>query len=112
MPVIAMWRDKIFQLYPATEGHSQSTIEYHNDVRALHNEPITDQEVQTLQGRCPSDISKLDGIAATSELFKHRDLDVNFVLHATESKRDDKFILVLYYSYFGCLPFDNYIMQQ
>jgi len=39
-----------FQLYPATEGHSESTIGYHDDVRALHIEPITHQEVQILQG--------------------------------------------------------------
>jgi hypothetical protein len=39
-----------FQLYPATEGHSVSTIDYHDDVRILHIGPISYQEVQIVQG--------------------------------------------------------------
>jgi len=80
-----------FQLYPATEGHSKSNIEYHDDVRALHVEPITHQEVQILQGLSPPDVSKLEGIAVTSELFKHRDLYATLVVHATEKKHDDRY---------------------
>ena len=62
-----------FQLYPVTEGHSESIIGYHKDVRVIHVEPITHEEVQILQGRSSPDVSKLKGIAATSEIFKHRD---------------------------------------
>ena len=80
-----------FQLYPAKEGHSESTIEYHDDVRALHVQPVTHEEVQILQGPSPPDVSKLEGIAATSELFKHRDLDATLVVHATERKHDDRY---------------------
>ena len=102
-----------FQLYPATEGHSESTTEYHDDVRALHIEPITHQEVEILQGRSPPDVSRLEGIAATSELFKHRDLDATLVVHATERKHNDiSFVLVLHYSYLGCYPSDSCDMQQ
>jgi hypothetical protein len=79
------------QLYPATEGHSLSTIEYHDDVRIQHIEPITYQEVQILQGRSPLDVSKLENIAATSELFKRRDLDATLVVLATERKYDDRY---------------------
>ena len=61
-----------FQLYPAMEGHSESAIEYRDNVWVLHIEPITQQEMQILQGRSLPDISKLEGIAATSEQFKHR----------------------------------------
>ena len=103
-----------FQLYPAIEGHSESTIEYHDDVRALHIEPITHKEVQILQGCSHPDVSKLEGIAATLKLFKHRELDATLVVHATERKHDDRlsFLLVLHYSYLGCYPSDNYDMQQ
>ena len=71
------------QLYPATEGHSESNIEYRDDIHVLHFEPITYQEVQILQGRSPPDVSKMEGITATSELFKHRDLDATLVVRAT-----------------------------
>ena len=37
-----------FQLYPAMEGHSVSTIEYYDNVRVLHIEPVTYHEVQIL----------------------------------------------------------------
>jgi hypothetical protein len=40
-----------FQLYPAMEGHSVSTIDYRDDIRVLHIEPVTYQEVQIVQGR-------------------------------------------------------------
>ena len=90
-----------FQLYPATEGHSESTIEYHDDVRALHVEPITHEEVQILQGRSPPDVSKLESIAAMSELFKHQDLDATLVVHATERKHDDRYH---FYWYLTFLP--------
>jgi len=60
-----------FQLYPAKEGHSESTIEYHDDVRVFHIQPITHQEVKILQGNSPPYASKLEGVAATSKLFKH-----------------------------------------
>jgi len=36
------------------------------------------------------DISTLESIAATSELFKHRDLDATLVVHATERKHDNR----------------------
>jgi len=39
-----------FELYPATEGHSDSNIEYRDDVRVSHIKPVTYQEVQILQG--------------------------------------------------------------
>ena len=87
-----------FQLYPAMEGHSGSTIEYHEDVRALHIEPIAHQEVQIFQGRSPPDVSILEGIAATSELFKHRDLDATLVVHATERKHDDRYHLYRHFT--------------
>jgi hypothetical protein len=78
-----------FQLYPAMEGHSQSTIEYHDDLRALHIEPINHQEVQILQGRSHPYVSKLEGIAATTELFKQRDRDATLMVRATERKHGD-----------------------
>jgi hypothetical protein len=78
---------KDFQLYPATEDHPVSTVDYHADVRVLHIEPVTHQEVQEIQ-HSPPDVSKLEGIAATSELFKHRDLDATLAVHATERKHD------------------------
>ena len=67
-----------------------STIEYWDDLRVLHVEPVTYQEVQMLQGRSPPDVLKLEGIA-TSELFKHRDLGATFMVHATERKHDDRY---------------------
>jgi hypothetical protein len=57
----------------------------------LHIEPVTYQEVQIIQRSSPPDVSKLEGIAATSELFKHRDLDATLVVHATERKYDDRY---------------------
>ena len=47
-----------FQLYPATEVHSESNFEYHDDVQALHIEPITHQDIQILQGHSPPDFIK------------------------------------------------------
>lgn len=85
-----------FQLYPATEGSSALTIEYHDDVRVLHLEPVTYQEVRILQDRSPPDVSKLENIATKSELFKHRDLDATLVVHATERKHDDRYHLYWY----------------
>jgi len=79
-----------FQIYRATEGHSVSNIKYRDDVRVLHVDPFTHQEVQILQGRSPPDISKLESIATTSELFKHRDLDATIVVHASDRKHDDR----------------------
>ena len=87
-----------FQLYPAMEGHSESAIEYRDDVRVLHIEPITHQEVQILQGRSPPDVSQLEGIAATSEQFKHRDLDATLVVHTTEKKHDDRYHFYWYFT--------------
>ena len=86
------------QLYPTTEGHSESRIEYHDDVRVLHIEPITRQEVKILQGSSPPDVSKLQGIAATSELVKHRDLDAILVVHATERKHEDRYHFYWYFT--------------
>jgi len=68
-----------------------SNVEYRDDIRVLHIEPVTYQEVQIIQGNLPPDVSKLEDIAATSELFKHRDLDVTLVVHATERKHDDRY---------------------
>ena len=87
-----------FQLCPATEGHSVSTIEYRDDVRVLHIEPVTYQEVQMLQGRSPLDVSKLESIAATSGVFKHRDLDATLVVHANERKNDDRYHFYWYFT--------------
>ena len=89
---------QIFQLYPATEGHSVSNIEYRNDVRVLHVDPVTHQEVHTLQGRSPPDVSKPESIAATSELFKHRDLDATLMVHATDRKHDDRYHFYWYFT--------------
>jgi hypothetical protein len=41
-----------------------STIDYHDDIRVLHIEPVTYQEVQVVQGSSLPDVSKLEGIAA------------------------------------------------
>jgi hypothetical protein len=71
------------------EGHSVLTVTYPTDLLAQHIEPITHQELQLLQGHSPPDVSKLDNIVATSELFKHRNLDATLVLHATEQKIDN-----------------------
>jgi hypothetical protein len=87
---------QIFQLYPATEGHSVSTVTYSTDLLAQHIEPITHQELQLLQGLSPPDVSKLDSIAATSELFKHPDLDATPVLHATNQNIDNRYCLHWY----------------
>ena len=81
-----------FQLYPATEGSSALTIEYHYDIRVVHLEPVTYQEVRILQDCSPPDVSKLEDIATKSELFKHRDLDAILVVHATERKHDDEYL--------------------
>jgi hypothetical protein len=77
-----------FQLYPAIESHSASNVNYHADVRVLHIEPVTHQEVQEIQQHSSPDVSKLEGIVATSEHFKHRDLDATIAVHATERKHD------------------------
>jgi len=50
------------------EGHTESKIEYCDDVRVLHTEPVTYQQVQILQGCSPPDVSKLEGTATKSEL--------------------------------------------
>jgi hypothetical protein len=42
-----------FELYPSMEGHSVSNIEYRDDIRVRHVDPVTQQEVQTLQRRSP-----------------------------------------------------------
>jgi len=86
------------QLYPAMEGHSESKIEYRDDVWILHTEPVTYQEVQILHGRSLPDVSKLEGIAAMLELFKHQDLDVTLVVHATERKHDDRYHFYWYFT--------------
>ena len=85
-----------FQLYPAMEDHSASSIEYHDDIRVLHLEPVTYQEVQILKNHSPPDVSQLEGIAATSELFKHRDLDATLVVHASKREHDDRYHLYWY----------------
>jgi len=87
-----------FQLYPATEGHSVSTIEYRDDIRVLHVEPVTYQEVCILQDYSPPDVSKLESTAATSELFKHWDLAAILVVHATERKHDDGYHFYWYFT--------------
>jgi len=87
-----------FQLYPATEGHSVSNIQYRDDVRVLHVDPVTHQEVQTLRGHLPPDVSKLESIAATSELFKHRDLDAALVVHATDRKHGKRYHSYWYFT--------------
>jgi hypothetical protein len=87
-----------FQLYPATEGHALSTVTYQADVRVQHIEPVTYQEVQILQDRSPPDVTKLENIAATSELFKHRDLDATLVVHATERKNDERYHFYWYFT--------------
>jgi hypothetical protein len=46
-----------FELYPATEGHSVSTVTYQADVRVQHIEPVTYQELHILQGQSPPDVS-------------------------------------------------------
>jgi hypothetical protein len=80
-----------FQLYPATEGHSVSNIGYRDNVRVIHVDPVTHQEIQILQETLPPDLSKLENIAATSELFKDRDLDEILVVHATDRKHDVRY---------------------
>jgi hypothetical protein len=75
-----------------------STIEYREDVRVLHIDPVTYQEAQMLQGHSPPDVSKLERIAATSELFKHRDLDATLMVHATERKHDDRYQFYWYFT--------------
>ena len=80
-----------FQLYHATEGHSVSTIEYRIEIWVLHTDPVTYQEVLILQDRSPLHVSKLDSIAATSELFKHQDLDATLMAHATEWKHNNRY---------------------
>jgi len=89
-----------FQQYPATESHSVSNVDYHTDVRVLHIEPVTHQEVQVIQQHSPPDVSKLEGIVATSELFKHRDLDATLAVHATEMKHDDRYHFQWYFTIF------------
>jgi hypothetical protein len=84
--------------YPAMEGHSLSTIDYHDDIRVLHTEPVNYQEVQIVQGSSHPDVSKLEGIAATSELFKHRDLDATLVVHETERKHDERYHFYWYFT--------------
>jgi len=44
------------------------------------------------------DVSKLQGIAATSELFKHWDLDATLVVHATERKHEDRYHFYWYFT--------------
>jgi hypothetical protein len=44
-------------------------------------------------------VSQLEGIAATSEIFKHRDLDATLVVHATERKHDDRYHLYWYITF-------------
>jgi hypothetical protein len=80
------------------EGHSVSNIEYRDDVRVLHVHPVTHQKVQILQGRSLPDVSKLESIAATSELFKHRNLDATLVVHATNRKHDDRYHFYWYFT--------------
>ena len=75
-----------------------SDVDYQTDVRVLHIEPVTHQEVQVIQQHSPPDVSKLEGIVATSELFKHRDLDATLAVHATEMKHDDRFHFHWYFT--------------
>jgi hypothetical protein len=77
---------QIFQLYPATEGHSVSPIEYRDDLRALHIEPVAYQEARVLRDPSHPDLSKLESIAQTSELYKHRELDSTLAVHATKEE--------------------------
>jgi len=51
-----------------------------------------------LQGRSPLDVSKLESIAATSGVFKHRDLDATLVVHANERKNDDRYHFYWYFT--------------
>jgi hypothetical protein len=87
-----------FQLYPAMKGHSVSNTEYRDDVRVLHVDPVTHQEVQILQARSPPDVSKLESIAAMSRLFKYRDLDATLVVQATDRKHDDRYHFYWYFT--------------
>ena len=67
-------------------------------LRIMHIEPVTYQEVQILQGHSHPDVSRLEGIATTSELFTHRDLDATFVVRATEKKHDDRYNFYWYFT--------------
>jgi len=44
------------------------------------------------------DVSKLEGIAETLELLKHRDLNATLVVHATERKHDDRYHFYWYFT--------------
>jgi len=46
----------------------------------------------------PLDVSKLEGIVATSGLFKHRDLYATLVVHATDRKHDDRYHFYWYFT--------------
>ena len=83
-----MLTGQTFQLYRETDGHSVSTIEYCVEIWVLHTEPVSYQEVLILQYWSPPHVSKLDDIAATSELYKHWELDATLMVHATEWKHD------------------------
>jgi hypothetical protein len=85
-----------FQLYPATKGHSVSTIKYGDSLMLQHIEPVAYQEVQMLQSCTPPDVSELETIAATFKLFKHRDLDATVLVHATERKHVDRYYFYWY----------------
>jgi len=87
-----------FQLYPAMESHSSSNVNYHAEVRVLHINPITHQEVQEIQQRSPTEVSKLQDIVATSEHFKHWDLDATLAVHATEKKHDERYNFHWYFT--------------
>jgi hypothetical protein len=80
------------------ESRSASNVNYHADIRVLQVEPVTHQEVQEIQQRSPPEVSKLEGIVATSELFKHRDLDATLAVHATERKHDDRYNFHWYFT--------------
>jgi hypothetical protein len=61
----------------------------------------------------PPAVSKLKNVAAMSELFKHRDLDVTLVVHVTERKMTTDIILMaLHHSYPRCNLSDNHDMHR
>ena len=87
-----------FSPVPYTGGPFSVNHHYRDDIRVRHIEPVSYQEVQIIQGSSPPDVSKLEGIAATSELFKHRDLDATLMVHATERKHDDRYLFYWHFT--------------
>jgi len=98
MPVLAMWQDKTFSCTLQRKAIQSQPLNTTTTYEHFTSNLSPTRTYRYFKDIHPLILSRLEGIAATSELFKHRDLDATLVVHATERKHDDRYHLYWYFT--------------